>query len=137
MTLNFAKLFAKIVVFRFCENFREKYIRFLFSRKFSRKIHDIFAKNSPDFRENFRKNLEKISFSQRKFFAKRNFVKFRENCPFSHFHENRKMHFRFNPNTKRPLLICFTKTRLHNLVYVLSLPAIENCFLGLQRAEDF
>jgi hypothetical protein len=51
----FAKVFAKIRVFRFRENFT------IFSRKFSRKSESfvfakIFAKIIRDFRENFREN---------------------------------------------------------------------------------
>jgi hypothetical protein len=96
----FAKLFATIGIFRFRDNFREKFTRF--SRKsgifcfcenfrekcrFSRKsAFSVFAKNIRDYRENFR---EKLS---------RNFAKI---CQFSHdFRENGKMHFRFNPNAK-------------------------------------
>jgi hypothetical protein len=100
----FAKIFAKISRY-FRENFREN-----LSFSFSRKFYDIFAKIFAKigvfhFRENFRENYTRFSrkFSQkRNIFAKRNFVKFRENLPifawFSHFRENWKMHFRFNPS---------------------------------------
>jgi hypothetical protein len=75
MTLVFAKLFAKIGVFRFCENFREKYTRV--SRKFSRKsafsvFAKIVAKNLGDFRENWR-----FPFSRK--LSGKNISDFREN----------------------------------------------------------
>jgi hypothetical protein len=79
---------------KFSRNFRcsRKFSRkFPFSRKFSRKCQGFSRK--------------RIFSQKRKIFAKRNFAKFRENLPifawFSHFRENIKSHFRFNPRFQR------------------------------------
>jgi hypothetical protein len=104
ITLIFAKISAKSAFFVFAkifakniQDFRENFRENLFW-SFLRKIYEVFAKSFAKigfyrFRENF---CKKIWNFQLKFVAK-----FPENLTifawFSHFRENGKMHFRFNP----------------------------------------
>jgi hypothetical protein len=103
MTLIFAKFFAKIGVFRFCKNFREKDKIFakIFSENrcfpFFRKIPNIFVKILPKivvfrFRENFRENE---IFSRNE--ISRKSAHFRMIFAFSR--KPKIVHFRFNPYT--------------------------------------
>jgi hypothetical protein len=80
--------------FRFRENFRENL--FSLSRKYSSKNYTKITKK----KFMIYGRIFEI-FAKTKNFSERNFVKFHDNLPifawFSHFRENGKIHFRFNP----------------------------------------